>query len=87
MQVFLSMLVKVTSMDLPLWHQILVLEILRVTSTIWCCNIFFYVLLSFSIYEYGGIIVLFKTLNNEKLCNLVGILCRGADIANSFPKL
>lgn len=28
-EVFLSMLVKVTSLDLPLWHQILVLEILR----------------------------------------------------------
>ncbi|XP_024040630.1 protein MON2 homolog isoform X2 [Citrus clementina] len=29
MQVFLSMLVKVTFLDLPLWHRILVLEILR----------------------------------------------------------
>lgn len=28
-EVFLSMLVKVTSLDLPLWHRILVLEILR----------------------------------------------------------
>jgi hypothetical protein len=31
-QVFLNMLVKVTRLDLPLWHQILVLEILRVSS-------------------------------------------------------
>lgn len=31
MQVFLSMLLKVTFLDLPLWHRILVLEILRVT--------------------------------------------------------
>jgi hypothetical protein len=30
LQVFLNMLVKVTRLDLPLWHQILVLEILRV---------------------------------------------------------
>ena len=30
-QVFLNMLVKVTRQDLPLWHQILVLEILRVS--------------------------------------------------------
>lgn len=30
LQVFLSMLVKVTFLDLPLWHRILVLEILRV---------------------------------------------------------
>ncbi|XXG73744.1 hypothetical protein AAC387_Pa07g2600 [Persea americana] len=28
-EVFLSMLVKVTSIDLPLWHRILVLEVLR----------------------------------------------------------
>ncbi|OVA15488.1 protein of unknown function DUF1981 [Macleaya cordata] len=28
-EVFLSMLVKVTSLDLPLWHRILVLEVLR----------------------------------------------------------
>uniref|UniRef100_A0A453FMB2 Mon2/Sec7/BIG1-like HUS domain-containing protein n=3 Tax=Triticinae TaxID=1648030 RepID=A0A453FMB2_AEGTS len=28
-EVFLNMLVKVTRLDLPLWHQILVLEILR----------------------------------------------------------
>ncbi|KAG6735514.1 hypothetical protein POTOM_061877 [Populus tomentosa] len=33
-EVFLSMLVKVTSLDLPLWHRILVLEILRVISTV-----------------------------------------------------
>lgn len=31
MQVFLSMLLKVTFLDLPLWHRILVLEILRVS--------------------------------------------------------
>jgi len=30
-EVFLNMLVKVTRQDLPLWHQILVLEILRVS--------------------------------------------------------
>jgi hypothetical protein len=28
-EVFLSMLVKATFLDLPLWHRILVLEILR----------------------------------------------------------
>jgi|APAra0007618328_1042625.scaffolds.fasta_scaffold00955_5 hypothetical protein len=32
-QVFLSMLVKATFLDLPLWHRILVLEILRVIVT------------------------------------------------------
>ena len=34
-QVFLSMLVKVISLDLPLWHRILVLEVLRVNPTTW----------------------------------------------------
>jgi hypothetical protein len=32
-EVFLSMLVKATFLDLPLWHRILVLEILRVIVT------------------------------------------------------
>lgn len=30
---FLSMLVRVIALDLPLWHRILVLEILRVIPT------------------------------------------------------
>lgn len=36
LQVFLSMLVKVTSIDLPLWHRILVLEVLRVIPIALC---------------------------------------------------
>lgn len=40
-QVFLSMLVKVTFLDLPLWHRILVLEILRVTLTLLNISMYF----------------------------------------------
>lgn len=39
LQVFLSMLVKVTSIDLPLWHRILVLEVLRVIIPIALCEL------------------------------------------------
>jgi hypothetical protein len=36
------MLVKVIFLDLPLWHRILVLEILRVTSMVQHIHVHFY---------------------------------------------
>lgn len=43
-QVFLNMLVKVTRQDLPLWHQILVLEILRVSFLGFNRNLWFLII-------------------------------------------
>nr|GMD46766.1 protein MON2 homolog isoform X1 [Ipomoea batatas] len=43
-EVFLSMLVRAISLDLPLWHRILVLEILRVTPRICCKQIMHWLL-------------------------------------------
>lgn len=64
MQVFLSMLVKVTCLDLPLWHRILVLEILRVI---------FKVLIVTYLYPYNlwivdDLLVLIKDIENYIYC-------------------
>lgn len=50
MQVFLSMLLKVTFLDLPLWHRILVLEVLRVTLEVEAYLLFRYYLWSSEYY-------------------------------------
>lgn len=79
-QVFLSMLVRVIALDLPLWHRILVLEVLRVipidrtTYSAESCLIFF--LLLFRFWSCGFCILKLMT----------GFLRRSTYLAYSFSE-
>ena len=78
------MLVKVIFLDLPLWHRILVLEILRVILMLQ------HVHFSYFVYEIFSSLSIFLYIffpDNQNLWNLTGFLCGGTDFAGSFPEL
>jgi hypothetical protein len=82
LQVFLSMLVKVIFLDLPLWHRILVLEILRVTSMVQHIHVHFYGWNIEWLISIPGF-----SFHDQNFWNLIGVLCGGTDIAGSLPEL
>lgn len=83
-QVFLSMLVKATFLDLPLWHRILVLEILRVIITFHYYYVHVYVWQYMSLFSTS---FQFTFLWSLVYVHWIGILCRGKNITDSFPEL
>ena len=95
-QVFLNMLQKCINLELPLWHRIMVLEVLRVCIGYIFNNLIygsemknniFFTRQWFNFIYASGMKYLSFSIDNENQVIIAGVLCWSQDIAFIVPNI